>query len=234
MPISSVTVLRCVPARGYFVAEGNAQGGSKPRHVTSSTRIFEDASDWDLISGCVQGDEAHWEALYRRYYCHVRRTVAWPRWQFTPTEVEDYVQEVFLELLRALSAFRGEASLSTFLTRVAKNKCISQIRRKTALKRAREEVGYALEERRGTSEEPVALAIASGPGPEDQFVACEESAQVLKAVQTLNPDCQKILQLRYYREMSYDEICGALGLPLGTVCSRLKRCLERLKKVMAS
>lgn len=189
-------------------------------------------SDQGLIAGCLQGDDSCWEALYRRYHGHVRRTVAWPRWQFTRSEVEDYVQEVFLELMRALPAYRGEASLSTFLTRLAKNKCVSQIRRKTALKRVREEVGYALEERKGNSEEPIAIAVASGPGPEEETLAHEEAAGVLQALQKLNVDCQKILQLRYYKELAYEEICTALSLPLGTVCSRLKRCLERLKKIM--
>jgi RNA polymerase sigma-70 factor (ECF subfamily) len=191
-----------------------------------------ETSDQKLIEGCIAGDERCWEGLYRRYYSHVRRTVAWPRWQFSRSEVEDYVQEVFLELMRALPSFRGEASLPTFLTRLAKNKCVSQIRRKTALKRVREEVGYALEERKGSSDEPLAIAVAEGPGPEGEMLAQEEAAGVLKALQTLSPDCQRILQLRYYRELSYDEICTSLGLPLGTVCSRLKRCLERLKKVV--
>ncbi|MBM3465791.1 MAG: sigma-70 family RNA polymerase sigma factor, partial [Armatimonadetes bacterium] len=72
------------------------------------------------------------------------------------------------------------------------------------------------------------------PTPADEVLAMEDAAELLKGVQTLSPDCQTILRLRYYKDMSYDEICGSLGLPLGTVCSRLKRCLDRLKKVMAA
>jgi len=196
---------------------------------------LQDLPDDRLIAGCVDGDGRCWEALYRRYYGHVRRVVAWPRWRFTPSEVEDYVQEVFLELIRSLPNFRGEASLSTFLTRLTKNRCVSQIRRKTAQKRVREEVGYLLEERKGAPEDqPMAIAISTDPTPADEVLAMEDAAELLKGVQTLSPDCQTILRLRYYKDMSYDEICGSLGLPLGTVCSRLKRCLDRLKKVMAA
>lgn len=203
-----------------------------PRRMRAASSL--DLPDDRLIAGCVSGDARCWDALYRRYYGHVRRVVAWPRWRFTPSEVEDYTQEVFLELVRSLPSFRGEASMSTFLTRLAKNRCVSQIRRKTAQKRVREEVGYLLEERKGATEEPIALAISRDPSPADEVLALEEAAEILKGLQTLNPDCQAILRLRYYQDMSYDEICTSLGLPLGTVCSRLKRCLERLKKVMAA
>jgi RNA polymerase sigma-70 factor (ECF subfamily) len=196
-------------------------------------QALKEVPDDRLVAGCIDGDALCWETLYRRYYGYVRRVVAWPRWRFTPSEVEDYTQEVFLELMRALPGFRGEASLSTFLTRLAKNRCVSQIRRKTALKRVREEVGYALEERKGNSDEPLAIAVAEGPLPDEQIVQREEAAELLQALQQLSADCQSILTLRYYKEQSYDEICGQLGLPLGTVCSRLKRCLERLKKVMS-
>lgn len=196
--------------------------------------LLDEASDQRLIEGCLNGDESCWEGLYRRYHGLVRRTVAWGRWQFTPAEVEDNIQEVFLELLRALPSFRGEASLPTFLTRLAKNKCVSQIRRKTAQKRAREEVGFALEERRTAEDEPLAIAVDGRPGPEDETLARDEAAAVLVAMRTLSADCQAILEQRYFRELSYEEICASLGLPLGTVCSRLKRCLERLRKGLSA
>lgn len=202
--------------------------------VARHLQLVDEVSDQRLIEGCLNGDESCWEGIYRRYQGLVRRTVAWSRWKFTPAEVEDNIQEVFLELLRALPGFRGDASLPTFLTRLAKNKCISQIRRKTAQKRVREELGFALEERRSSDDEPQAIAVDSAAGPEDELLAREEAAAVLVAMRTLSGDCQAILEQRYYRERSYEEICSALGLPLGTVCSRLKRCLERLRKELSA
>ena len=199
---------------------------------TSNVESVQEVADAPLIEGCIAGLSSHWDVLYKRYHGLVRRVVAWPRWHLTPSEVEDCVQEVFMELVRALPGFRGEASLSTFLTRLAKNKCVSHIRRKTALKRAREDVGYALEERKGNHDEPVALAIDHAPRLDDQVVALEAAAELLKMLRTLSLDCQTILRLRYFDDLSYDEICSKQTLPLGTVCSRLKRCLDRLKKEM--
>jgi RNA polymerase sigma-70 factor (ECF subfamily) len=189
-------------------------------------------SDQALLEACVRGDSLGWDTLYRRYYQHVRRIVAWPRWHFSPAEVEDCTQEVFFELIRALPNFRGDASLSTFLTRLAKNKCISTIRRKTAQKRGREELGYVLEERKGSEDERVAIAVDKAPLPEEQLIAQDDAVEVIRALERLNTDCQTILRLRYFNDMAYDEICKQLNLPLGTVCSRLKRCLERLKKLV--
>lgn len=189
-----------------------------------------DQADEQLISRCLRGDEAAWEEVYRRYYGRVKRVIGWKRWGFSPIEVEDGVQEVFLQLVRALPRFRGEASLATFLTRLARNRCISHLRKKTALKRGREELGRALD---GPEDErPRAPAVESGPGPEEAVMAEEEARQVAEALDRLSDDCQVILRLRYYRQMSYKEICQALGLPLGTVCSRLKRCLARLHREM--
>jgi len=185
----------------------------------------------ELIKACVEGSEEAWARLYRQYYGRVRRIVAWSRWRFTDTEVEDHVQEVFMELIKALKTFRGEASLNTFLTRLAKNKCISALRRKTAQKRGKEEL-ICLEDRRGESDEPVIVAVDKGPTPEQVYIMAEEMSVVTSAMEKIGEDCRKIIALRYFQERSYDEICHHLDLPLGTVCSRLKRCLAKLKDFM--
>lgn len=181
-----------------------------------------------LIARCLQGDASAWEEVYRRHYGRVKQVIGWRRWGFTPIEVEDGVQEVFLQLVRSLPTFRGEAGLGTFLVRLARNRCISHLRRKTARKRGREELGYSLE---GEREEdvPFAPAVDPAPGPEGSLLLSEETRTVVVALEGMSPECRQILHLRYYKQLSYKEICAALALPLGTVCSRLKRCLGRLR-----
>lgn len=185
-------------------------------------------SEEQLISRCLQGDASAWEEIYRRHYGRVKQVIGWRRWGFTPIEVEDGVQEVFLQLVRSLPSFRGEAGLGTFLTRLARNRCISHLRRKTAAKRGKEELGYSLEGER-SEDMPSAPAIETDPGPEGTLLLAEESRSVVQALEGMSPECRQILHLRYYKQLSYKEICTALALPLGTVCSRLKRCLGRLR-----
>jgi len=189
-------------------------------------------SEEQLVELCLQGETSAWDELYRLHYARVKRIIGWRRWGFSPNEVEDGVQEVFLELVRSLPRFRGESNLSTFLTRLARNRCISHLRKKTALKRGKEELGYVLEEGREEEGQPRALAVDGGPTPEDELVSAEDARLIVGSLDELSPDCQQIIRLRYYKQLSYNEICGLLELPLGTVCSRLKRCLTKLKSLL--
>ena len=189
-------------------------------------------SEEQLVELCLQGDSSAWDELYRLHYARVRRIIGWRRWGFTVNEVEDGVQEVFLELVRSLHRFRGESNLSTFLTRLARNRCVSHLRKRTALKRGKEELGYVLEEGREEEGTPRALAVESRPGPEEQVLSVEDARFVVDSLTQLGSDCQQIIRLRYYQQLSYNEICGLLELPLGTVCSRLKRCLTKLKTLL--
>lgn len=186
----------------------------------------------ELIELCLNGDSGAWEELYRLYYARVRRIIGFKRWGFTNNEVEDGVQEVFLEVVRSLPRFRGESNLNTFITRLARNRCVSHLRKKTALKRGKEELGYVLEEGKGSDDGPRALAVEQGAGPEDTLVGKQDATALVDALQQLGPDCQQIVRLRYFHQQSYNEICALLELPLGTVCSRLKRCLLKLRGLL--
>ena len=189
-------------------------------------------SEEELIELCLKGDTAGWEELYRAHYARVKRIVGWKRWGFSINEVEDGVQEVFVEVIRSLPRFRGESNLSTFVTRVARNRCISHLRKKTAQKRGKEELGYVIEEGREEEGQPRALAVDGGPTPENSVIAEHEAGLLAQGLQRLSPECQQIVRLRYFYQQSYNEMCALLELPLGTVCSRLKRCLGKLKSLM--
>lgn len=189
-------------------------------------------SEAELIEACLNGDSGAWEELYQVHYARVRRIIGFKRWGFSNNEVEDGVQEVFLEVVRSLPRFRGDANLSTFITRLARNRCISHLRKKTALKRGKEELGYVLEEGKGESDSPRALAVEEGAGPEDTLIGSQDAKALVGALHELGPDCQQIIRLRYFHQQSYNEICALLELPLGTVCSRLKRCLLKLKTLL--
>jgi len=161
----------------------------------------------------------------------VRRIVSWPKWGFIASETEDVTQEVFLELVRALPNFRGEARLSTFLTHLTKNRCISQLRKKTAKKRGKEDKNVSLQDERTSFDEPQVVAVEKGPTPEEAVVLQEEVNSVLRLLPTISEECQQVITLRYLDDLSYEEICEELQIPLGTLCSRLKRCLLKLRKV---
>ena len=105
-------------------------------------------------------------------------------------------------------------------------------RRKGAQKRAKEEFGFVFEEKKSDDDEERFLHVESTMGsPEDELVFDEDSLELMNSLQQLSGECRDIIKKRYYDDLSYKEICDELGLPLGTVCSRLKRCLLRLKEI---
>ncbi len=193
--------------------------------------VMKKKTEEELIDLALVGDQRAWDEIYRRFYSRVRRIVSWGKWGFRYAEVDEIVQEVFMELMKALPNFRREASLSTFLTRLSKNKCISVLRRKGAQKRAREEYGFVFEDRRAEDNERKIYAESKRGDPERTLLFGEEAVQLMDAMQYLSADCREVIRRRYFEDLSYKEICHELNLPLGTVCSRLKRCLMRLKEI---
>lgn len=182
-----------------------------------------------LVDRCLGGDESAWAELYRALYPQIRFVVGWKRWGFSKNEVEDGIQEVFTELIRSLPNFRCESRLSTFVDRLARNRCISHLRKRTALKRPKETFSVELEEGRGEEGMSRHHVVSVDGDPEKALVNSEEFKDLAAALASMPEACRRIIALRYYRQMSYQEICTVLELPLGTVCSRLKRCLSKLK-----
>ena len=188
----------------------------------------------ELVSRCLSGDELAWSDLYRQYYPQIRFVVGWKRWGFSRSEVEDGIQEVFTEVIRSLPNFRQESKLSTFVERLARNRCISHLRKKTALKRPKETLGVELEEGKGEEGMSRHHLISTEGDPEKEVLGKEQFSELSEALKDMPEACRRIISLRYYRQMSYQEICGVMELPLGTVCSRLKRCLSKLKTKILS
>lgn len=188
-------------------------------------------SEKDLIVACINGEQVAWQELYKHYFPIVTRTVNWSGWSFSVAEREELVQDVFLELVEILPSFREQSSLSTFIIRIAKNHCISLLRKKTAQKRGGGVETVSIEEMilNGGS-----VSIDGDGKFLDPLIAVlnrEDIAKFEKTFEHIDESCRKILHLRYIDDKSYDEICHDLSLPLGTVCSRIKRCIISFKKI---
>lgn len=189
-------------------------------------------SEENLIKLCLEGNNQAWNTMYSLHYSRVRRIVAWPKWGFSPSEAEEIVQEVFLELVKSLPNYRGEAQITTFLSHLAKNRCVSELRRRLAKKRGKEDKKISIEDERKDFDEPQIVAIEKGPSPLEQLIIKEEVESILRMLPSLSSECQQVIALRFFNDKSYEEICSDLDIPLGTLCSRLKRCLLKLRKVV--
>jgi RNA polymerase sigma-70 factor (ECF subfamily) len=168
------------------------------------------ASDQSLVDAAARGDHAAFEALYRRH----RDRVAGLAWSLTRDHdlSMDVLQETFAYLVRRLPTLRLSGRLTTFLYPAVKHIVIDMHRR-----RGRE---TASGETGAIAEAP--QAGADKPAPPDAHEALRRRVDAL-------PDGQReVVVMRFAAGMSLEEIATALGVPLGTVKSRLHHALARL------
>lgn len=177
-----------------------------------------------LLSGLKQNHLEAWELLYGTYLPVVKKSAAWQGWSFSAAEIQDLVQEVFLAFYQQLPYFRGDASLTTYLQKLTRNLCISWLRKKTSQKRSPEILAATAEDTEDTTD-PLPL-------PEEQCLFNLKIVQLKRTLNLIGMECRKLITLRYLEEFSYEEICAKLNLPMGTVGSRLSRCITKLKELL--
>ncbi len=169
-------------------------------------------SDEELVEKSRNGGELAFKELVIRHEGKVAGMVQ-SILGATP-EAEDVGQEVFVRFYQALDKFKGESSLSTYLIRIAINLSLNEIkkRKRNNFLFAREEEGRAV----GT--------------PEDKS---DTKEMVIYELKRLDPDFQSVVMLRMIEGYSTEETAEILGIPLGTVLSRLSRAQKKLKLVLA-
>lgn len=141
-----------------------------------------------------------------------------------PEDAAEAAQEAFLAAWQGLKFFRGEASFSTWLYRLASNACVDLLRKE---QRHRAAAGPSLDDEGGY------LDVAD-PAPSPHTIAerKELRAQIEEGLQSLSPEHREVLVLREMHQLSYDEIAQALSLDSGTVKSRISRGRKQLRNFL--
>ncbi len=181
-------------------------------------------SDDALVRRCRQNDHDAFAVLVERYkhkvYWLVRRMIGLE-------EAEDLTQEVFLRAYRALPGFRPGGTFRTWLYKIARNMCISELR-----KRGRRGEQVSLDE---TGEERVHWLLSdSSDGAEEQMHAKELSYTIRTLVDELPEHYRTVLTLFYLDQLRYEEIAEVVDMPLGTVKTHLHRARLRLRDLVLS
>ncbi|HEX7157367.1 MAG TPA: sigma-70 family RNA polymerase sigma factor [Edaphobacter sp.] len=134
---------------------------------------------------------------------------------------EDLFQETWMRVLMRGAQYNGKARFDTWLFTIARNLVIDLSRKRTMV---------SLDEMSDASEDDRPFEIAmDGPSPLEQFRTREDSAEVTAVLLKLEAASREVLVLRFYEEMSLEEIAGVTKAPLSTVKSRLYRGLAALK-----
>ena len=188
-------------------------------------------SEAQLIARCRQGDEEAWNELFDLHYAVAGRFICQLSPTFSPEDVEEICQETFLAVIKNIHSFQGGSRLQTWLLRIAANKARDYRQRQQAAKRGGGVPQISLDAENpesGLAPDPPSPL----PGPDTLLLNTERMAQIGLALEQLGQPCREIIELRYFGELSYEEIAAELKLNPKTVSSRLSKCLDQLEKIM--
>lgn len=139
----------------------------------------------------------------------------------TGEEAEDVGQEVFIRFYKALGNFRGDAALGTYLVRIAMNLCLNVLKKRKRRQMFRR-LGFG-----GETDKPALEVADEGLNQDNRDV----QAFVQQALQHLAPDFRSVVVLRLLEGYSTKETAELLGVPEGTILSRLARGQKKLKDI---
>lgn len=139
------------------------------------------------------------------------------------SDAQDAAQDAMLRAYRAMPGFRGGSGFATWLYRIARNTCLdvlksARVRNERASLDALSDAGF----------DPA----ADGPAPDALYEQAARQAALREAIAALPDDMQALLALRYGEGYGYEQLAAALGVPEGTVKSRLNRAKERLRALL--
>ncbi len=182
-----------------------------------------------LVEAARKGRPGAFEAIVR---AHQDRVYAFcSRMLSDREEALDAAQDVFLSAYRNLEGFRGDASLSTWLLKIAANRCLNAIRKRVT--RAGKETSFSGMSGDGGDEPSFDPRGRDEDRPDRIVEERELGAILLRALDRIDPESRSLVLLSDVEGLSYEELADAAGLPLGTVKSKLHRARMALRKLLA-
>ena len=183
-------------------------------------------SDEQLVERALDGDRSAFERLVRR---HQRPLVNHLFRQVGQRELAlDLAQEVFLKVYLSLDGFDPRYRFTTWLYRIASNRAIDHLRKKTP-----HTCSLTPDPEDSRGEDSLVPLVGKGPSPHEVLRFHELRERIDAAVAELPPEFRQLILLRHRQHCRYDEIARITDLPLGTVKNRIFRARESLRRSLA-
>jgi len=191
------------------------------------TIAFSDAA---LVEQCRRGDMQAFGSLVAKYQDRIFNMIY--RMCGRRADAEELAQEAFLKALERITQFRGQSQFYTWLFRIAANLTISH-RRRGGRVRFQSLSGPEEFEQSQADALTAAMARRRSPAPEAAVMAAETHQRVMEALEELDDEFRLVVVLCDIEDMDYAQIAQVLGVPVGTVKSRLHRARCMLKEKLA-
>jgi RNA polymerase sigma factor (sigma-70 family) len=167
--------------------------------------------DARLVARCRQGEETAWSELVRRFSRYVY-AIATQGFRLGNDDAEDIFQEVFARTYEHLEKLRDDEAIRPWIGQLTRRLCVDRLR-VTA------------------REEPSAAELV--PTDVDETMGrLDEALDVHEALELLPEHCREILDRFFARDESYQSIAAELEIPIGTIASRISRCLGKLRETL--
>jgi RNA polymerase sigma-70 factor (ECF subfamily) len=182
--------------------------------------------DLDLVRKASEsGDQSAFAELHDRY----RESVYFLLLKMVNNQddAEDLAIEAFGKAFKNITQYTPNYAFSTWLFRIATNNCIDFIRKKRAVTMSLDKAFM-----NSDGSEMSVDVRSDGPDPEESFIKKQKNKLMRELVQKLKPRYRTLIEMRYFQELSYEEIAEQLDLPLGTVKAQLFRSREFLYNML--
>ncbi|MDT8393853.1 MAG: sigma-70 family RNA polymerase sigma factor [Bacteroidales bacterium] len=182
--------------------------------------------DYHLVQAAINdGDQRAYAALMHNY----RDSLYFMLLKMTnnANDADDLTIEAFGKAFKKLEQYTPDYAFSTWLFKIASNNCIDFMRKKKKHTFSMNNLSD------GEEGQELAMIIPSDtPDPEENIMKKEKVRMMREIVEKLKPHYRKLIELRYFKEYSYEEIAEELQLPLGTVKAQLFRAREFISNIM--
>ncbi len=179
--------------------------------------------DFLLVQKAREGDQKAFAELLGRYrdaiYFMLLKMVS------NASDAEDLTIEAFGKAFKNISQYTPNFAFSTWLFKIATNNCIDFIRKKRA-------ATISLDHSNEDNDTASVTIQSDSPDPEAHLINSQKIRLLREVVSKLKPRYRTLVELRYFKEYSYEEIADELDLPIGTVKAQLFRARELLYNIL--
>lgn len=176
------------------------------------------ATDSELVDMVLAGDSRAFECLFERYGASLRQ-LYFQRTGGKSDDTDDLIQEIFIKAFLNLSSYNRRYTFGQWIYTIAKNTFIDYVRKK------RDDVPFE-----ASKGEFVRQPASLTPNPEENIIREQRQTQLELYLDMMTPKYRKLIELRYFKDLSYDEISEELGLPMGTIKTQIHRARTQLSE----
>ena len=167
------------------------------------------ASDAQLVARCRTGDQAAWNELVERFSRYVY-SISTQAFRLPQHDAEDVFQEVFARVYTHLDRLRSDEAIRPWIAQLTRRLCIDRLRA-------------------GSRESPIDVDDVETAEVDATLAGLDDALTVQAGLEAIGEPCHELLDRFFSRDESYKTIGAALGIPSGTIASRISRCLGKLR-----